>query len=190
MPRQYFENASIAPIVNATPVVAVPQPCNGPPRLSESYLPAVMQALAYYVELIQYEPLYTTTIEPPFTLPAADSTPPSSGFQVIQTTTTRLSWTPSTTTSTARPTTTSPWWVAEQTTPYHKPGYYSPEQPPRDTTIEQGGAPKPAASNPNKSPRPIRPAQTGDLPLLSISNQPYFDYYLHGRKTLTKKIGN
>lgn len=37
-------------------------------KLTESYLPAVMQALAYYIELIQYEPLHTTTIEPPFTL--------------------------------------------------------------------------------------------------------------------------
>lgn len=37
-------------------------------KLTESYLPAVMQALAYYIELIQYEPLHTTTIEPPFTV--------------------------------------------------------------------------------------------------------------------------
>lgn len=184
-----------APILNASSPAVVRLPYNGPPKLSDSYLPAVMQALAYYVELIQYEPLYTTTIEPPYTLPADDSSAPFTGFPADPTTTTRLSWTPTTTTSTTQspsttrpPATTSSWWESVQTTPFHKPGYYSPEHPPHGAPAGQG-APKPAADYPSSPPRPIRPAHTGSLPLLSISKDPYFDYYLHGPKTLTKKIG-
>nr|XP_017007369.2 LOW QUALITY PROTEIN: uncharacterized protein LOC108064378 [Drosophila takahashii] len=37
-----------------------------PANLLTSYLPASMQALAYYIDLLQYEPLSTTTVEPPF----------------------------------------------------------------------------------------------------------------------------
>lgn len=33
-----------------------------------------MQALAYYIEMLQYEPLFTTTIEPPF---SADTVTPA-----------------------------------------------------------------------------------------------------------------
>lgn len=46
-------------------------------RLTESFLPPVMQALAYYIELLQYEPLYTTTIEPPFTVSTTPLTLPT-----------------------------------------------------------------------------------------------------------------
>lgn len=35
-------------------------------NLLDSYLPASMQALAYYIDLLQYEPLSSTTAEPPF----------------------------------------------------------------------------------------------------------------------------
>ncbi|XP_030374158.1 uncharacterized protein LOC115623762 [Scaptodrosophila lebanonensis] len=35
-------------------------------NLLTSYLPAAMQALAYYIDHLQYEPLASTTIEPPF----------------------------------------------------------------------------------------------------------------------------
>lgn len=195
LPQQIFQNASPAPLLNASSPAIVPLPYNGPPKLSDSYLPPVMQALAYYVELIQYEPLYTTTIEPPYTLAAADSSAPSTDSQADPTTTTRLSWMPTTTTSTTpspsttQPsTTTSSWWESVQTTPFHKPGYFAPEQPPHVTPAGQG-APKPAANYPTSPPRPNRPAHTGNLPLLSISKDPYFDYYLHGPKTLTKKIG-
>lgn len=195
LPQHVFENASPAPLlpVNATPVV-YPTLYNGPPKLSDSYLPAVMQALAYYVELIQYEPLYTTTIEPPFTLPLDNN------IYADQTTTTRLSWTPTTTTSpipstTQPPTTTSSWWDSEPTTQFHKPGYYSPDQPPRGATTQQEAS-RPISNRPtNRPPQYQRPAQIGDLPLLSVSNDPYFDFFLHGQKlsnapkTLTKKIG-
>ncbi|XP_017860453.1 PREDICTED: uncharacterized protein LOC108612069 [Drosophila arizonae] len=37
-----------------------------PANLLNSYLPASMQALAYYIDLLQYEPLSSTTAEPPF----------------------------------------------------------------------------------------------------------------------------
>lgn len=37
-----------------------------PANLLTSYLPASMQALAYYIDLLQYEPLSSTTVEPPF----------------------------------------------------------------------------------------------------------------------------
>ncbi|XP_067647189.1 uncharacterized protein [Eurosta solidaginis] len=38
------------------------------PNLLNSYLPAAMQALAYYIDYLQYEPLTTTTVEPPFSV--------------------------------------------------------------------------------------------------------------------------
>ncbi|XP_036341816.1 uncharacterized protein LOC118751156 [Rhagoletis pomonella] len=38
------------------------------PNLLTSYLPASMQALAYYIDYLQYEPLSTTTVEPPFSV--------------------------------------------------------------------------------------------------------------------------
>lgn len=80
------------------------------PKLTESYLPAVMQAVAYYVELIQYEPLHTTTIEPPFTLrPTSTVSKPLYDSPTYSTSTT--TWTPSTTT-TSRPVT---WWSPSST---------------------------------------------------------------------------
>ncbi|XP_017140483.1 uncharacterized protein LOC108154657 [Drosophila miranda] len=43
-----------------------------PANLLTSYLPASMQALAYYIDLLQYEPLSSTTIEPPFNANGSD----------------------------------------------------------------------------------------------------------------------
>lgn len=201
--------------------------------LSNSYLPAVMQAVAYYVELIQYEPQYMTTIEPPYTVAAAggplQSEDGSSSVSTTQRTTqrttyststrptTRPTWyttTPFTTRSTtststyqttrptyqttrptypttrptyqttrptyqtsrptyqtARPTypstttirTTQRPWYADQTTQSHNPGYYQPTNPLYDY---------PEAHRPTQKP------QTGNLPLLSISQSQFFDWFL------------
>uniref|UniRef100_A0A0A1XBR0 ATP-dependent zinc metalloprotease FtsH n=1 Tax=Zeugodacus cucurbitae TaxID=28588 RepID=A0A0A1XBR0_ZEUCU len=38
------------------------------PNLLTSYLPASMQALAYYIDFLQYEPISSTTVEPPFSV--------------------------------------------------------------------------------------------------------------------------
>lgn len=89
-------------------------------KLTESYLPATMQALAYYIELLQYEPLHTTTIEPPFTVSTTPLTLPN--FPSASTPRPPVQqpidwWSPSSTT-TQRPTqSTSSWWV----TPSQKP---------------------------------------------------------------------
>lgn len=112
-------NLSSAPDANRTSVAQ-----KAKTKLTESYLPAVMQAVAYYVELIQYEPLYTTTIEPPFsivppTLPTkpsydAVSQPTSTTWKPIATTTNRpvTWWSPP---STEKPQT-STWWSPPSTT--------------------------------------------------------------------------
>lgn len=96
--------ASVSQTTGSTPKLA---------RLTESYLPALMQALAYYIELIQYEPLHTTTIEPPFTvsttpliladISSPDSTTPKSTTQNVPSTT----WWSPPPTITQRPPTTS-----------------------------------------------------------------------------------
>ncbi|KAH8382751.1 hypothetical protein KR009_005123 [Drosophila setifemur] len=116
------------------------------PALLTSYLPASMQALAYYIDLLQYEPLSSTTVEPPFSADGgADSTtsnPPSSTARPIQKrTTTRRpggsapglkpggsapglwqppSWweSPQSTTTTQKPT--------SAPTPPHRPGIVAP----------------------------------------------------------------
>lgn len=96
-------------------------------RLTESYLPATMQALAHYIELLQYEPLFATTIEPEFTVSTTPVIFPNHPNPVTQppvqqqpvtwwsppTTTTRKStiwWSPPSTT------TPKPWWSAPSTT--------------------------------------------------------------------------
>lgn len=100
-------------------------------NLLNSYLPASMQALAYYIDLLQYEPLSTTTVEPPF----SDTTDQNNDLGGSSSTTT--------TTTTARPfiSTTSSWWhpptwwapltttakPSEKPTPSHKPALYAPE---------------------------------------------------------------
>ncbi|EDV91240.1 uncharacterized protein LOC6568174 [Drosophila grimshawi] len=91
-------------------------------NLLNSYLPASMQALAYYIDLLQYEPLSSTTAEPPFsadgqpyvsTTPLTPTRPPPSSWlsstrptarPSISTTTTRRS-------TTKRPMgSTTSWW--------------------------------------------------------------------------------
>ncbi|XP_061387213.1 uncharacterized protein LOC133322185 [Musca vetustissima] len=103
-------------------------------NLLDSYLPASMQALAYYIDHLQYEPLSSTTVEPPF---MADDAMNSSS---TTTTTTRRPFTTnkpgSTTTGWWNP---PSWWggVAPTTTetptnpptPAHKPALYAPENP-------------------------------------------------------------
>ncbi|XP_034488401.1 uncharacterized protein LOC117792385 [Drosophila innubila] len=109
-------------------------------NLLHSYLPASMQALAYYIDLLQYEPLSSTTAEPPFSAQADEqqqeavstplpSTPPKS---TARPSTTRRpagstsgwwqppSWweTPQRTTSTERPTAVP--------TPAHGPALFAP----------------------------------------------------------------
>lgn len=102
-------------------------------NLLNSYLPASMQALAYYIDHLQYEPLSSTTVEPPFSAGSSNSDDSS----------TSTSTTPRPTTP--RPTPTEPghwnpplWWgpVSSTTekpsnapTPPHKPGLYAPDSP-------------------------------------------------------------
>lgn len=144
-----------------------------------------MQALAYYVELIQYEPLYTTTIEPPYTLPAA-------GEIDVETVTTSKPQTSSTrwTTTTSKPTTTTrrPWGLpVESTTQSHKPGQFAPavqsSTPLHDELVEQ------LVYKPTTTSKPFV-AQVGPLPILSISNHQYFDWYLQNKgKRIQKDPG-
>ncbi|XP_005178592.1 uncharacterized protein LOC101895415 [Musca domestica] len=104
-------------------------------NLLDSYLPASMQALAYYIDHLQYEPISSTTVEPPFM--ANDKLNRSS----TTTTTPRPI-----TTSKPQPTTTG-WWIppawwgggigaltttekpTNPPTPPHKPALYAPETP-------------------------------------------------------------
>ena len=53
----------LRPVTNP-PSVAFELP-DGTLPLEYNFVPAVMQALAYYSEMMQYEQLVTTTIEPP-----------------------------------------------------------------------------------------------------------------------------
>lgn len=205
--------------------------------LSNSYLPAVMQAVAYYVELIQYEPQYMTTIEPPYTVAVVGSPVQSEEFtSTVSTTqsttqrttyststrpttttttplTTRPTWyttTKPTYTTTTRPTTRPTWysttsyrpttttrptyptsrptlqttttikttprpWYADQTTHAHNPGYYQPSSPLYDYPDVH---------------RPTQKPQTGNLPLLSISQSQFFDWFLQMKtKQLSEMSG-
>lgn len=163
------------------------------PKFSNSYLPAVMQALAYYVELIQYEPLHTTTIEPPFTLPAsgeADNAPTTPSRPQTSSTTrwTTTRWTTTKwTTTTAKPFTTAsttwrPWGSVESTTQIHKPGQFAPVvQPQSVAPLHDDIAPVvPLGYRPTTTKKPFV-AQVGPLPILSISSHQYFDWYLQNK---------
>lgn len=250
-------------MVNAPPVPGLPentdptQPTTttktkpGEVLLSNSYLPAVMQAVAYYVELIQYEPQHMTTIEPPYTVAVVGQPVQSEEFTTTVSTTqrttqrptyptttrrtTRPTWYSTTTrpttrpttwwstttrpttqstwwsttttarpttqstwwstTTTARPTTQSTWWsttttalptyqytttqipwYADQTTLAHNPGYYQPTNPLYDY--------------PESAHRPTQKPQTGNLPLLSISQTQFFDWFLQMKtKQLSEMSG-
>ncbi|ALC47208.1 ImpE3 [Drosophila busckii] len=95
-------------------------------NLLDSYLPVCMQALAYYIDLLQYEPLHSTTAEPPFSVNQQEtsSTTPLP-FISTTTSTTRTptggwwQWDmPQTTTTTPRP-------IAAPTVP-HGPALFAP----------------------------------------------------------------
>lgn len=97
------------------------------PKLLDSYLAPVMQALAYHIELLQYEPLAGTTIEPPFqgaeSLGASSTTPYPISSSITQTpsTTVNVWWQPSTTKKpeillTTQKPTSMPWWQKPTTT--------------------------------------------------------------------------
>lgn len=112
---------------------------------TESFLPPVMQAIAYYVELLQYEPLYSTTVEPPFTLsttPLTLPTFPSASTSQSPPKQPVTWWSPSSTTTTPKPiysltqpttsswytTTTrkpSTWWSPPSTSTTQKPIWYA-----------------------------------------------------------------
>lgn len=191
-------------------------------KLSDtSYLPAVMQALAYYVELIQYEPAYSTTIEPPYTIPAGDpdgqptTSKPFTTTRAPWTTTTRApwsttsrsttTWAPWTTTTRAPYTTTTaaawstttrgPWGSVEATTQFHRPGQFAPSQSPnKQHRPVHDGIVKPVAVQLAYKPTTTRKpfvAQVGALPLLSISNNQYFDWYTQNKaKQIDKEPGD
>lgn len=98
------------------------------PKYLTNYIPAVMQALAYYVERMMYTDVDMTTVQPPYTGGAYnDGDSADSSWH----TTTKKPWT-------TRPTTQRPTqWTrrttksshGDETTPYHSPGYYGPDNP-------------------------------------------------------------
>ncbi|KAM7361995.1 ecdysone-inducible gene E3 [Cochliomyia hominivorax] len=106
-------------------------------NLLNSYLPASMQALAYYIDHLQYEPQSSTTVEPPFNDGSEHTT--TSSMNSASTTTSTTS-----TTTTRKPYTSSTsswwnppaWWIPPSTTtkkptpkptPPHKPALYAPD---------------------------------------------------------------
>ncbi|KAH8313733.1 hypothetical protein KR067_011034 [Drosophila pandora] len=115
-----------------------------PANLLTSYLPASMQALAYYIDLLQYEPLSSTTVEPPF---SADD---SGGDQ--------------STTSTSPPTTARPTRMRTTTrrpgSGSSSPGWWQPpswwETPQRTTTTERPTAPPTHSHRPAIFAPPLR----------------------------------
>ncbi|XP_017056993.1 uncharacterized protein LOC108098526 [Drosophila ficusphila] len=100
-----------------------------PANLLTSYLPASMQALAYFIDLLQYEPLSSTTVEPPF---SADNGGESTSAKPLPSTAlpTRMR-----TTTTRRPSATggsgSGWW--------QPPSWW--ETPQRTSTTEKPTSP-------------------------------------------------
>lgn len=161
--------ASVKQINHAPPVPGLPENTDaterttrttreiGPPMLSNSYLPAVMQAVAYYVELLQYQIVEMTTVEPPFTLSPDTQT---QGSPVVTEPTNRIPISTHRIPTTSPPHTTS---ASHYATSSHKPGYFAP-------IITQASIVKPAVAQ-------QKPA-TGSLPLLSISNTEFFNWFL------------
>lgn len=169
-----------------------------------------MQAIAYYVELIQYEPLQTTTLEPPFTGDddGDDDNSSSTESNVISTspssyfTKPTTQWQPATTTTTTKRTTAVPWWVTlpstttttttpppkpssvpwyiEQTTHTHFPGYFAPVTPPSsnpEVFHYEYEIPLNSINNYANQQQSVNKPQTGNLPILSISNNQFFDWF-------------
>lgn len=121
------------------------------PKYLTNYLPAVMQALAYYVEKMMYTDVDMTTVQPPYTGgPYNDDDKADSSWH----TTTRKPWTTRPTTRRptqwTRKTTTSSY--GDETTPHHNPGYYVPNNP--LTLYSQNLKPdktSPQSTQPNRS---------------------------------------
>lgn len=157
---------------------AVPDP-PGPPQLTASYLPAVMQAVAYYVDLLQYEIVDMTTVEPPFTLPqddpTASTTTPSGNAPTSKIPVTTTPRPPAMTTTTAAASSS-----VVRPTVAHAPGYYAPfvaAPPPTPVSpVDASGSVDTAATSADRN----RP-QMGTLPLLSISNQQFFNWFLQSK---------
>lgn len=95
-------------------------------NLLTSYLPASMQALAYYIDQLQYEPQSMTTVEPPFSASDEDETSQEPNIKSTTTkpttSTSNLWWNPP---SWWQSTTATP-LIAAVPTPPHKPGLYAP----------------------------------------------------------------
>lgn len=155
-----------------------------PPMLSDSYLPAVMQAVAYYVELLQYEALDTTTVEPPFTL----ATQTNDQLQQKPQTTTIANKIPVSTTKplttlavttrrTTQKTTTVPHiFVA---TSSHKPGYFAPQPVVHELVMaEVGQIIDDSTEIERTTTAPAAKPTLAALPLLSISSDQFFSWFL------------
>lgn len=155
-----------------------------PPMLSDSYLPAVMQAVAYYVELLQYEVLDMTTVEPPFTLASQENDPlqpqtPASANKIPVSTTSPLTTLHVTTHRTTQKTTTdSSIFVA---TSSHKPGYFAPQPVVQELIVgeveQHIDDDKSAEIEETTAPHTIKPTLAA-LPLLSISSDQFFSWFL------------
>lgn len=150
-----------------------------PPMLSDSYLPAVMQAVAYYVELLQYEALDTTTVEPPFTLvtQANDQqkpqTPTSTNKIPVRTTTPWTTFGTTTRRTTPKTTTESSIFVA---TSSHKPGYFAPQPVVQELVVGEVEQHIDHMKG-TKAPLTVKPTLAA-LPLLSISSDQFFSWFL------------
>lgn len=157
-----------------------------PPMLSDNYLPAVMQAVAYYVELLQYEVLEMTTVEPPFTLatPANDpsqqkpQTPTSVNKIPVSTTTPRTTLAVTTRRTTQKTTTKASIFVA---TSSHKPGYFAPQPVLQELVmgeVEQHIDGDKSDEIEGTTALSIVKPTLAALPLLSISSDQFFNWFL------------
>ncbi|KAH8294798.1 hypothetical protein KR018_003152 [Drosophila ironensis] len=128
-----------------------------PASLLNSYLPASMQALAYYIDLLQYEPLSSTTVEPPFSaddgneLAGSSSTPafaptaaPTTAKPTRMRTTTRRPgasssgwWQPPSWWETNQRTTTTERPTSPPTLP-HRPAIFAPPPKPGTKKVLEG----------------------------------------------------
>uniref|UniRef100_A0A1B0EWH9 Uncharacterized protein n=3 Tax=Lutzomyia longipalpis TaxID=7200 RepID=A0A1B0EWH9_LUTLO len=138
------------------------------PQYSNSYLPALMQVLQHYTELMQYEPLQ-----------------PPKRTTTTQRTTTRY------TTTTPR-TTKYPSWMVQSTTqaalqestPPHRPGYFSPERPPRPVLGNKRPLSQPQKPEQTSfyrpSQTPIRPS-TGNFFSTPDANKQFYNWFFQDK---------
>lgn len=171
---------------------ATAKPVAVDPVLSASYLPAVMQAVAYYVELLQYEILDQTTVEPPFTgNAAADDAVTESSPTTERTTSMRTTTMTQTTTTTQSPIAI----VQIRPTAAHAPGNYAPILTGLSTEVgnvadgredEQQIIVTPttskATATESTTETNLNRPQLGVMQLLSISNQQFFNWFLHSKQ--------